>query len=85
MSNISPLERVAPTMDFHPTGEIKETVQAINARIGRTKKAMKLIRIMLSNQEKMNWKQLEEYQDLNEQLRLLEIFKVEFSYKRRML
>lgn len=82
---ISPLERVAPTMDFHTSGDFKGTVQAIDARIGRTKKTMKLIRTILANQDKMDWKQIEEYQDLNEQLRVLEMFKVEFGYKRRML
>lgn len=85
MASLSPLERVAPTMDFHPGGDLKGTIQAIDARISRTKKTMKLIRTMLSNQDRMDWKQLEEYLDLNEQLRVLEMFKVEFGYKRRML
>lgn len=85
---VTAIERVSPTIEFtggNSTGDLKSTIAAIEARITRTKKGMRTIRIMLSNQTRMDCDLLEEYQGLNEQLRALEIFKVEFRYNRRML
>jgi hypothetical protein len=82
------LDRIGPTIEFAgggTVGNLKDTIAAIDARITRTKKSMRTIRIMLSNQSRMDCDLLEEYQGLNEQLRALEIFKVEFRYNRRMI
>lgn len=88
MNNISPLERVSPTIEFSGLDSIvdlKQTISAIDSRVWRTKKEMRTIRLILSNQDRIDWRLVEEYQGLNEQLRALEVYKAEFRYHKRML
>jgi hypothetical protein len=82
------IERLSATIDYsggNTLSGLKTTISSIEARITRTRKRMKTIRIILSNQNSMDFKLLEEYQSLNEDVRGLEIFKAEFKYNKRML
>jgi hypothetical protein len=81
------LERIGLTVDYSPSTSdgYKRTINAINTRMRRIWAEMKVVRTLLSNQEKMDAELLEKFQDLNEQLRLCGIFRTEFIYSRNML
>ena len=62
-----------------------DTINIIRNRIHVIRNKMKSLRILLSNQEKMDLGMLENYQHLNEDLRRLKIYEAEFVHTRNML
>lgn len=62
-----------------------DTIIIIRDKIYTVRNKMKSLRIMLSNQDKMDFKMLSDYQNLNDDLRRLKIFEAEFIWTRNML
>lgn len=85
--NTEALEKIGITVDYSPSGArgIEDTIDSLHCKSTRIRKAMGILRQLLSNQQQMDLKMLEEYQDLNDQLRICSIYKAEFIHTRNML
>lgn len=81
--HIEALERIGITVDY--SRGVEDTINALRTKANRLKIEMKTLRTLLSNQETMDTKTLNKYQDLNEQLRICSIYKAEFVHAKNML